>query len=238
MNVQALIIDQMSIRRKTCETTSLLYEAALKTNLTELEDGQSARPSNVNPTAGVRMREKFGNSVFIPDSTKPGGGIWVAQSKDEMLNAGLPQGDQVLEADYKGVNGGQDRVVQVQSIGNGFNANNNITPTPPRTGHGDVNELTGSQDILQNMQMSTTNVNPNINTDMGLPIPDPTQAPGLGPGQQVLPGQEVFILFLVTKGSKADIQLFMDSGNGVGFDASLLEGLPLNQFNWNEWNVS
>lgn len=30
----------------------------------------------------------------------------------------------------------------------------------------------------------------------------------------------------------------MDGGNGVGFDASLLEGLPLNQFNWNEWNVS
>jgi hypothetical protein len=193
-------IDQMSIRRKTCETTSLLYEAALKTNLTELEDGQSARPSNVNPTAGVRMREKFGNSVFIPDSSKPGGGIWVAQSKDEMLTAGLPQGDQVLEADYKGTNGGHDRVVQVHEPGsidqrtNGFNANDN---TPPRTGHGDVNELTGSQDILQSMQMSTTNVNPNINTDMGLPVPESTQvqgqAPGLGPGQQILPGQEVLL---------------------------------------------
>jgi len=30
----------------------------------------------------------------------------------------------------------------------------------------------------------------------------------------------------------------MDTGNTGGFDASLLEGLPLNQFNWGEWNVS
>lgn len=29
----------------------------------------------------------------------------------------------------------------------------------------------------------------------------------------------------------------MDSTNAGGFDASLLEGLPLNQFNWGEWNV-
>lgn len=26
--------------------------------------------------------------------------------------------------------------------------------------------------------------------------------------------------------------------DGTGFDSSLLEGLPLSQFNWNEWNVS
>jgi hypothetical protein len=30
----------------------------------------------------------------------------------------------------------------------------------------------------------------------------------------------------------------MDTGSGAGFDATLLEGLPLNQFNWGEWNVS
>lgn len=30
----------------------------------------------------------------------------------------------------------------------------------------------------------------------------------------------------------------MDTGTGGGFDATLLEGLPLNQFNWGEWNVS
>jgi hypothetical protein len=26
--------------------------------------------------------------------------------------------------------------------------------------------------------------------------------------------------------------------DGTGFDSSLLEGLPLSQFNWTEWNVS
>jgi hypothetical protein len=30
----------------------------------------------------------------------------------------------------------------------------------------------------------------------------------------------------------------MEGNGGVGFDASLLENLPLNQFNWTEWNVS
>ena len=184
----------MSIRRKTCETTSLLYEAALKTNLTESEDGPSARPSNVNPTAGVRMRETFGNSVFISDSTKPGGGIWVAQNRDEMLNSGLPQADQVLEADYKGVNGSQPNAegqAQVSAAGpvgpasNSYNGNSNVPSSRNSV-------ESGSQDMLQNMQMSTTNVNPNINTDMGIPMQDPTQG---GLAQQVLPGQEVCRIF-------------------------------------------
>jgi len=37
---------------------------------------------------------------------------------------------------------------------------------------------------------------------------------------------------------ETDGKLFMDSTNSGGFDASLLEGLPINQFNWGEWNVS
>jgi hypothetical protein len=31
--------------------------------------------------------------------------------------------------------------------------------------------------------------------------------------------------------------LFINEQN-AGFDETLLEGLPLSQFNWNEWNVS
>jgi hypothetical protein len=170
-----LIPDQMSIRRKTCETTSLLYEAALKTNLSEQPD----RPNNVNPTAGVRMREKYGNSVFVPDTSKPGGGIWVASSRDEMLQAGLPQGDQVLKDDYpKRVTGTLD---QTALHSNGYKS---VTETETGNGNGINTQRTdfniADQDALQGMQ-NTTNVNPNIN-DVGIPT-DPNLPMG-GGGQQ------------------------------------------------------
>jgi hypothetical protein len=172
----------MSIRRKTCETTSLLYEAALKTNLSEQQD----RPSDVNPTAGVKMREQFGNSVFIPDTTKPGGGIWVAGSRDEMLNSGLPQGDQILESDYstRSVGQGQEKVATVldhtaHDIPAGFRRDN-------RNDLESDNNINNDQYFMQGMQ-NATNVNPNIN-DMGIPI-DPN-VPMMNGGEQ-LAGQDV-----------------------------------------------
>jgi hypothetical protein len=170
----------MSIRRKTCETTSLLYEAALKTNLSE----QSDRPNNVNPTAGVRMREKYGNSVFVPDTTKPGGGVWVASSRDEMLQSGLPQGDQVLKEEFP--SRARGTLDQTALHTNGYNSGN-VTGTGTGSGSGsgvmtpnrpDFN--IADQESLLGMQ-NTTNVNPNIN-DVGIPI-DPNLPMG-GGGQQ------------------------------------------------------
>jgi len=188
----------MSIRRKTCETTALLYEAALKTNLSDQQD----RPSNVNPTAGVRMREQFGNSVFIPDTTKPGGGIWVAGSRDEMMNSGLPQGDQVLRADYPaGARGSLDQRALARGGGTGFGSGSAAgtgTGTGTGSGSGVITpnrpELNNDQDAMQNMQ-NTTNVNPNIN-DVGIPFGP--SIPGSGGGQP-LAGQDVSLnhLFLL-----------------------------------------
>jgi hypothetical protein len=179
-----LMPDQMSIRRKTCETTSLLYEAALKTNLSEQND----RPNNVNPTAGVRMREKYGNSVFVPDTTKPGGGVWVASSRDEMLQAGLPQGDQVLKEEFPSrARGTLDQTALHTNGYNSGNASGTGTGAGSGTGSGsgvitpnrpDFN--TADQESLLGMQ-NTTNVNPNIN-DVGIPI-DPNLPMG-GGGQQ------------------------------------------------------
>jgi hypothetical protein len=184
------MIDQMSIRRKTCETTSLLYEAALKTNLSEQGDG----PSNVNPTAGVRMREKYGNSVFIPDTSKPGGGIWVAASRDELMNSGLPQGDQILKSGYatgskSGSGAGSGREDKVADV---LDHSAHDTPEGFRSGNNfGSNGNTNDQDLLQGMQMSSTNVNPNIN-DVGIPM-DPNIQAG-GGGLQQLAGQDVSLL--------------------------------------------
>jgi hypothetical protein len=177
----SLMVDQMSIRRKTCETTSLLYEAALKTNLSESED----RPANINPTAGVQMRQEFGKPVFVPDASKPGGGIWVAQSTDEMVNSGLPQGEIVLTSDY-----GQGAQQQQQMSTNTSqiipNGNGNINPS---------SRLTGSQnqDFFQNIPINTTNVNPMINTASDFPGVgmQETSSSGSGGLQQGLAGQDV-----------------------------------------------
>lgn len=186
------MIDQMSIRRKTCETTSLLYEAALKTNLSEQND----RPNNVNPTAGVRMREQYGNSVFMPDTSKPGGGIWIASSKDEMLNSGLPQTDQVLKAEYpmRGEAKGTLDQRALENSGTGFgqgnrnvngNGNGNVDTNRPEFMANNNNNNTDLS-VFQGMQ-NAENVNPNIN-DVGIPI-DPNG--GGGGVQQGLAGQDV-----------------------------------------------
>lgn len=91
----------MSIRRKTCETMTLLYEAALKTTSSPgTEDEPSSRPNNVNPTPGVHLRDNYGKSVFVKDPTRPGGGVFVAQSQDEKLQAGLQPADIVLASEY------------------------------------------------------------------------------------------------------------------------------------------
>ncbi|ORY31213.1 fungal-specific transcription factor domain-domain-containing protein [Naematelia encephala] len=80
--------DQMSIRRKTCETMTLLYEAALKTNPDTVEDTKD-RPPAVNPTPGVTARPDYGNAVWIKDETRPGGGCWVAATEEDCQASGV-----------------------------------------------------------------------------------------------------------------------------------------------------
>ena len=80
---------------------TLLYEAALKTTQSQgTEDEPSSRPNNVNPTPGVHLRDDYGKSVFVPDASRPGGGVFVAQSQDEKLQAGLQPADIVLASEY------------------------------------------------------------------------------------------------------------------------------------------
>jgi hypothetical protein len=87
----------MSIRRKTCETMTLLYEAALKTN--PEEHLPKDRPAPINPTPGVAYRNDFGKAVFIKDADREGGGIWVARDELEKLESGLRDSSIVLASD-------------------------------------------------------------------------------------------------------------------------------------------
>lgn len=188
----------MSIRRKTCETMTLLYEAALKT--TSPGPGMGAgdndtpeRPSGVNPTAGVRMREEFGQSVFVPDSTKPGGGIWVAKSRDEKLNAGILAQEVVLNTEYQP---GSQTELQSQDPDetpshlpyNGQVADSAV----PNNINGSGPEITGGpNEILQSMQMNAANVNPNMNLNPEYVDMAQMQAGDGQDGMQGLAGQDV-----------------------------------------------
>jgi hypothetical protein len=88
----------MSIRRKTCETMTLLYEAALKTN------PDDERPPAINPTPGVLPRPALGKAIWVADASKPYGGIWVAQDNEEKADSGLTENSVVLQGNI-----GKDR---------------------------------------------------------------------------------------------------------------------------------
>jgi hypothetical protein len=83
----------MSIRRKTCETMTLLYEAALKTN------PEDDRPPAINPTAGVQHRPALGKAIWKRDTSNPYGGIWVAQDNEEKEDSGLTENSVVIMGD-------------------------------------------------------------------------------------------------------------------------------------------
>lgn len=89
----------MSIRRKTCETMTLLYEAALKTNPV-VEEPQD-RPAAVNPTTGVRTRDAVGKVFWLKDEDMPGGGIWVASCEEDIEDCGVPRDCVMLESELE-----------------------------------------------------------------------------------------------------------------------------------------
>jgi hypothetical protein len=160
---------------------TLLYEAALKTT-TELDENDS-RPRPINPTAGVQRRQNLGKAVFVKDETKPAGGIWVVQSDDEKANAGLLGHDVVVlstPGSGSSANGNGNDNGQSNASGSGDSmqpgsAQSHITQQEPSTIDLANNQLqsqnqpgNGNQtvpDLLQNFQMSSTNVNPQLNFD-------------------------------------------------------------------------
>lgn len=169
---------------------TLLYEAALKTTAPESADELSSRPNNVNPTAGVTVRENYGKSVFVPDPSRPGGGVFVARSQDESREAGLLPIDIVLASEY-GVDERSTSTAQPLPAnavgpeaggGGGFAAGPGFIPGThyPNGGGNAQSNMDGlsSGAMIQGFQMNTnaTNVNPNINIDLGqIPNGMPTE---------------------------------------------------------------
>lgn len=85
--------EELTLRAKTAEVISLLYEAASTASAAPLSTG------HLNPTAGVtnrRTKETVSGLVFRADPTKPGGGVYVSTNRELVLRD-LPKGTIILE---------------------------------------------------------------------------------------------------------------------------------------------
>ncbi|EIW66297.1 hypothetical protein TREMEDRAFT_35093 [Tremella mesenterica DSM 1558] len=144
--------DQMSIRRKTCETMTLLYEAALKTR----QEGPEPDRPPLNPTAGVAPRPTYGRARWVHDSSRPGGGFWLARDESERKDAGIAL----------------DKDIVVQQSGDSENQAEGST-----TGQQTSERRDEHMELLQSMQTAANNLNPQMNLETYAQFPS---GPGAG----------------------------------------------------------
>ncbi|KIS00249.1 hypothetical protein L804_01658 [Cryptococcus deuterogattii 2001/935-1] len=205
--------DQMSIRRKTCETMTLLYEAALKTN----PSGNDKPQPSGNPTAGVQLRKEPARLIFVKDPSRSGGGFYVADSEKERASfgLGLRKGDIVLASELSSNEAKPSQSTAAQpfesaSLSQGAQimraqAQSRSAQQPFMQTHtDDLGHIIGVDGILQNMQ----NVNPQ-----------------LGSGEL---GQAMDFGYQVTHAA---------GDTSSVLDPSFLDSLPLSTFDWDSWST-
>ncbi|WVR08635.1 hypothetical protein IAU60_005691 [Kwoniella sp. DSM 27419] len=249
--------DQMSIRRKTCETMTLLYEAALKTD-PDSNENKFPPPRIANPTAGVLPRQGgFSKVIFHKDATMEGGGVFVASDEQERQASGLRVRDVRLASEVQpgqsndvSPNGG----VSSQSSQEIYNGQTQV----------DISDATSGA-VLHNMVRTSSNVNPQINEDIIKAGPAGAEGtvPNLGHMMDInpemashltIPGAESFPSQGIQNHS--DNSTMPDHGphpvqNGIvnggpggqvqahpsgNFDPSFLDSLPVSTFDWESWS--
>ncbi|KZV79657.1 hypothetical protein EXIGLDRAFT_782017 [Exidia glandulosa HHB12029] len=91
----AVPAEHMSTRRRTTEVISLLYNATLKPDRSTQE-----QEPHMNPTVGVAARkpDTIRGYSFRKDPSRPGGGVYVAQERDRVVND-LPEGTFVVRGE-------------------------------------------------------------------------------------------------------------------------------------------
>ncbi|WVF68207.1 hypothetical protein IAT40_002972 [Kwoniella sp. CBS 6097] len=180
--------DQMSIRRKTCETMTLLYEAALKT---DPDSRENTTPPKVpaNPTAGVMPRQGgFSKLVFHKDNNREGGGVFIAPDEQNRELSGLKRSDVVLASDIaKSAQSGAGKLphsalesAAALSSGRGSEANEHGSSTNQMQKYSDAQTQNqhdlgdrrrvadqqgrhdASFDFVQNLTRNSGNLNPQI----------------------------------------------------------------------------
>ncbi|ODN82866.1 hypothetical protein L202_01126 [Cryptococcus amylolentus CBS 6039] len=235
--------DQMSLRRKNCETLALLYEAALKTNPSGKDSLAILNPNSVgNPTAGVSLRTEPAKVVFVKDSSRPGGGFYVARDEQEKKASGLTE-NIMLESEYKeerlgdvittesvrslhsrGGGSGQDKPVE-SFTGQSVHSNGSVQGSTPM-----------SMPVMQPPQeMMPPQAHQQPVDDMGkmlgmhhAPFQDMQNVnPNLGFGEH---GQVDFGYQQIANPASA-----ARTRNDNTLEANILDSLPVSTFDWDSW---
>ncbi|WRT70727.1 uncharacterized protein IL334_007725 [Kwoniella shivajii] len=155
--------DQMSIRRKTCETMTLLYEAALKTD-PDSQENHVPPKMPANPTPGVFPRQGgFGRVQFQKDGNRQGGGVFVADSEEDRNLSGVKETDVILSSQIPDSQNSR-------SAGTAQRSNPHRGPKNPEQGNLEGkeqtqlgNSRTGGGEVSDRQIQHPSNFNPQIN---------------------------------------------------------------------------
>ncbi|WVQ85801.1 hypothetical protein IAT38_007969 [Cryptococcus sp. DSM 104549] len=234
--------DQMSIRRKTCETMTLLYESALKTNPSGMDHTLSVAPPSGNPTAGVNIRKVPGKVMFLPDPSRPSGGVYVAPDEAAAAASGLDEKDVVLEKDLS-----EEKLAQLKAIalspradsaaGKSAEAGGLGAEAGPRGGEPSSSSLQkalaapemsaqeAQLNAIQNLQRQSSNLNPQLNYGE------------MEPAFQVSPSHRN-----PPRRISADMSLLQNhqvtgADGTTMFDPGFLDSIPVSTFDWESWGT-
>ncbi|OWT38022.1 hypothetical protein J008_00838 [Cryptococcus neoformans] len=212
--------DQMSIRRKTCETMTLLYEAALKTNPA---GNDKPRPSG-NPTAGVQLRKEPARLIFVKDPSRPGGGFYVADSEKEKSTSGLGEGDIVLASELT-PRSQQGLTPNEKESSQSTNVQPFVSPSLPQ-GAQNMGTQTQAQSVQQPfIQAHTDDLGHIIGVDEGVLQNMQNVNPQLDSGEL---GQAMDFGYQMTHATGDTTSVL---------DPSFLDSLPLSTFDWDSWST-
>lgn len=145
--------EELSMRAKTAEVITMLHDSALGAY------AHGPNTGNLNPTAGVtnrRTADTVRGIVFKPDTTRPGGGVYVATNPNLVLND-LPKGTIILQQTESGrvpalvrtdqeINGGWQPIESGRGNGNnGISLNDSST-----SGFNNINSSSNGLNRAQN----------------------------------------------------------------------------------------
>ncbi|GJE90761.1 GAL4 and fungal-specific transcription factor domain-containing protein [Phanerochaete sordida] len=195
----AISSDHMSARRKTAEIITLLYESTLHP--------LNPEAPALNPTSGVTVNPPLGGLVFRKDPTRPGGGVFVARTPQDIKH--LPAGTIVHEDAQDGAHQQPHAQQQQQQQ----------QPHSP----------THHAQMVNYAPLVGANY-PNVNPAMNNGFAGGAQGAG-GPAAPAIPPGHVQVINLLDQapGANALEQLALA-------DTGFLEGMPATIFDWGSWD--
>ncbi|EKM55173.1 uncharacterized protein PHACADRAFT_255607 [Phanerochaete carnosa HHB-10118-sp] len=213
----AISSDHMSARRKTAEIITLLYEST--------QHPLNPEAPALNPTGGVKVKPPLGGLVFRKDSTRPGGGVFIARrdANPEDLKH-LPEGTVIHEQSEGEAPASSPDSQRPNTMAwtpeSASSPQSQQHRTPSRHPHTSPTMVNYAPLVGANYP----NVNPAMNNGFA-------QAQQRSNGGNAIPPGHVQVINLLdqAQGANALEQLAMA-------EAGFLEGMPATIFDWGSWD--